>query len=138
MPYPEIALEIALQLLVLKFVGVIDLEELQLGAFLEFDFVVLRSVVWQPFYVFGVERRVPLVFCRDFPRFVVPLRALVVRELAAGRDFGHFGVLDPFLELRVPVVVDRDDGYLGVSLSLCSSQDLLSALIRVRVTAASS
>ena len=88
--------------------------------------------------MFSVERRVPLVFCQNFPRFVVPLRALVVRELAAGRDFGHFGVLNLFLELRVSVVVDRDDGYLGVSLSPCSSQDLLPALIQVRMTTASS
>ena len=45
MPYPKIALKIALQLLILKFVSVVDLEELQLGAFLKFDLVVLRSVV---------------------------------------------------------------------------------------------
>ena len=45
MSYLKIALEIALQLLILKFVGVIDLKELQLGAFLKFDLVILRSVV---------------------------------------------------------------------------------------------
>ena len=54
----------------------------------------------------SVERRVSLVLRRDLSRFVVPLRALVVRELAAGRDFGRFGVCDLFLELRVLVVID--------------------------------
>ena len=68
--------------------------------------MILRSVVWQPFHVLGVERRVSLVLRRDLPRFVVPFRALVVRELAAGRDFSRLGICDLFLELRVPVVVD--------------------------------
>ena len=45
MPYPKIALKIALQLLILKFVSIVDLKELQLGAFLKFDLVVLRSIV---------------------------------------------------------------------------------------------
>ena len=54
----------------------------------------------------SVERRVPLVLRRDLFRFVVPLRALVVREFAASRDFGRFGVYDLFLELRIPVIVD--------------------------------
>ena len=81
------------------------LEELQLGPILEFDLVVLRSVVWQPFYVLGFERWVSLVFCRELPCLVVLFRALVVRELAAGLSFGHFGLGDLFLELK-SVVVD--------------------------------
>ena len=68
--------------------------------------MILRSVVWQPFYMLGVERRVSLVLRRDLSRFVVPLRTLVVRELAAGRNFGRLGVYDLFLELRVLVVVN--------------------------------
>ena len=56
--------------------------------------------------MFGVERQVPLVFCWDFSRFVVSLRALVVRELAASRDFGRFGVPYLLLELDVAFVVD--------------------------------
>ena len=56
--------------------------------------------------MFSVECRVSLVLHRNLSRFVVPLRALVVRELAAGRDFGRLGVYDPFLELRVPMIVD--------------------------------
>ena len=54
----------------------------------------------------SVERRVSLVLRRDLSRFVVPLRALVVRELAASRNFGHFGIPDLFLELRIPLIVD--------------------------------
>ena len=56
--------------------------------------------------MFSVERRVSLVLCRDLSRFVVPFRALVVRELAAGRDFGRLGVYNLFLELCVPMIVD--------------------------------
>ena len=56
--------------------------------------------------MFSVERRVSLVLRRDLLHFVVPFRALIVRELAAGYDFGRLGVYDLFLELRVPVVVD--------------------------------
>ena len=47
-----------------------------------------------------------LVLRRDLSYLVVPLCALVVRELAAGRNFGRLSVCDLFLELRVPVVVD--------------------------------
>ena len=71
--------------------------------------MILRSVVWQPLYVFGVERWVPLVFGRDLLCLVVPFRALIVCELAAGYDFGHLGLFDLLLELDVPMVVDRDD-----------------------------
>ncbi len=45
MPYLKVSLKIPLQLYVLKFIRVVHLEELQLGAFLELDRVVLRSVV---------------------------------------------------------------------------------------------
>ncbi len=51
----------------------------------------------------------PLVFSRDLPCLVVPFRALIVHELAAGHDFGHLGLFDLLLELDVPMVVDRDD-----------------------------
>ena len=56
--------------------------------------------------MFSVERQVSLVLRQDLPRFVVPLRALVVYELAAGRDFGRLGVYNLFLELHIPVVID--------------------------------
>ena len=56
--------------------------------------------------MFSIERRVSLVFCRDLSYLVVPLRALIVRELAVSRNFSHFGVLNLFLELRVPIIVD--------------------------------
>ena len=62
--------------------------------------------------MFSVERRVFLVLRRDLPRFVVPFRALVIREFAAGYNFGYFSTPNPFLELRIPVIVDWDDGYL--------------------------
>ncbi len=45
MPYLEVSLKIPLQLYVLKFVRIVHLEELQLGAFLEFDRVILRPMV---------------------------------------------------------------------------------------------
>ena len=51
----------------------------------------------------------PLVFSQDLPYLVVPFRALIVCELAAGRDFGHLGLFDLLLELDVPIVVDRDN-----------------------------
>ena len=54
----------------------------------------------------SVERRVSLVLRRDLLYFVVPLRALVVYELAASYNFGCLGVYDLFLELRVLIVVD--------------------------------
>ena len=56
--------------------------------------------------MFSVERRVFLVLRRDLPRFVVPFRALVIREFAAGYNFGYFSTPNPFLELRIPVIVD--------------------------------
>ncbi len=54
----------------------------------------------------------PLVFGRDLLYLVVPFRALIVCELAAGRDFGYLSLFDLFLELDVPMVVDRDDSNL--------------------------
>ena len=54
----------------------------------------------------GVKRRVSLVLCWDLSCFVVPFRALVVRELAASRDFGRFSVYDLFLELYILIVID--------------------------------
>ncbi len=71
----------------------------------------------------------PLVFGRDLPYLVVPFRALVVCELAAGHDFGHLGLFDPLLELDVLIVVDRDDS------NFCFCQIVLSCPL---VTAASS
>ncbi len=45
MPYLEVSLKIPLQLYILEFVGVVHLEELQLGAFLKLDYVIPKSVV---------------------------------------------------------------------------------------------
>ena len=56
MPYLEVGLKIPLQLYILEFVSMVHLKELQLGAFLELDYVILRSMVWQPLHMFGVER----------------------------------------------------------------------------------
>jgi hypothetical protein len=42
---PKVLVEIVLQFLILEFVSVIHLEELQLGAFLKLDLVILRSVI---------------------------------------------------------------------------------------------
>ena len=41
----QVFFDIALQLLILELVGMIHLKELQLGAFLKSDFVILRSVI---------------------------------------------------------------------------------------------
>ncbi len=54
----------------------------------------------------SVERGVVLVVCRYFACFVVPLRALVVREFPSSRDLGRFGVLYPLLKLDTAIVVD--------------------------------
>ena len=51
----------------------------------------------------------PLVFGWDLLCLVVLFRALIVRELAAGYDFGYLGLFDLLLELDVPIVVDRDN-----------------------------
>ena len=65
----------------------------------------------------SVERQVSLVLRRDLSRFVVPLRALIVRKLTGGYDFGYFGVVNLFLELRVPMIINRDNGYFDICLS---------------------
>ena len=102
----QVLLDIALQLLVLELVSVVHLKELQLGAFLESDFVILRSVIWQPFHMLGFERQMSLIFCQDLPCLVVLFRVVVVRKFAIGRDFGHFRVFHPFLEPGVAILVD--------------------------------
>ena len=56
--------------------------------------------------MFSIGRRVSLVLYRDLPRFVVPFRALVVRELTAGRNFGYLSVYNLFLELRILIVIN--------------------------------
>ena len=56
MPYLEVSLKIPLQLYILEFVSVVHLKELQLDAFLKLDCVIPRSIVWQPLYIFSVER----------------------------------------------------------------------------------
>ncbi len=45
MLYLKVSLKIPLQLYILEFVSVVYLEELQLGAFLELDYMILRSIV---------------------------------------------------------------------------------------------
>ena len=54
----------------------------------------------------SVERQVSLVLRQDLSRFVVPLRALVIRELTAGRNFGRLSVYNLFLELRILIVIN--------------------------------
>ena len=41
----EVLIDIVVQLLFLEYISIIDFEELQLGAFLELDLVILRSIV---------------------------------------------------------------------------------------------
>ena len=45
MPYLKVSLKIPLQLYILEFVSIVHLKELQLGAFLKLNYVILRSIV---------------------------------------------------------------------------------------------
>ncbi len=45
MPYFKVSFKIPLQLYILEFVSIVHLEELQLGAFLKLNYVILKSVV---------------------------------------------------------------------------------------------
>ena len=54
----------------------------------------------------------PLVFGQDLPYLIVPFRTLIVCELAAGYNLGYLGLFDLFLELDIPIVIDRDDSDL--------------------------
>ena len=124
MPYLEVSLKISLQLYVLEFVSIVYLEELQLGPILEFDLVVLWSIVWESLRIFYVERRVSSVLRRDLSCLSVRLRILIVRELIVSScDEGRFERGDPFYELGFSIFVDRDDGNLGVRLCPLLSSD---------------
>ena len=92
MPDLEVSLEVSLQLYVLEFIGIVYLEELQLGSLLKLDLVILGPVIWESLYMLYVERRVSLVLRWDLSRLSVRFCVFVVRKLvASGRSERYFG-----------------------------------------------